>query len=91
MASEPRPARPSSLIVFVVAFAIAVAVHLVVGSLFGTPQGRRLDPNSWGLQTFMLGIGLASAWRGFKQKRIQITVPSVFIAGLAVIWIAQTG
>jgi len=89
--TEARPAEPSSLILFGVAFAIAIALHVVFGSLFGTAQGRRLDPNSWGLQTLTLALGLVVGWRGFKEKRAGFIVPGVLIAVLAVLWIAQTG
>jgi hypothetical protein len=86
-----QPARPISLIVFGVIFVIAVAVHVVVGSVFGTPQGRSLDPSSWWLQTFALGLGIVTARRGFTQRRTLVIVLGALMAGLAVVWIAQTG
>jgi uncharacterized membrane protein len=89
--SPSRIAGPIWLIAVVAGFAIAVAVHLVVGSVLGTPQGRRLDPNSWWLQTGALGLALAITWRGFNQKRSALVVPGVLLAALTVIWIAQTG
>jgi len=88
---EARSVERSSMILFGAAVAIAIALHVVVGSLFGTAQGRRLDPNSWGLQTFTLALGVVVGWRGFKEKRAGFIVPGVLIAVLAVIWIAQTG
>ena len=89
--SEPRAPRRTSLIVYVVALAVAIAAHLLVGSLFGTPQGRRLDPNSWGLQTVGLAYSLAILWRGSQQGRRTLMVLGVLMACLIVVWIAETG